>query len=382
MVIARFGAALACAAAIASCARAPVTEIAIVSDTDLAVPSGLDAIEIRVMDARGTVQTARADLAAGAPLPVTLGLVSDGGQGTLDVAVIGELAGAEILRRSARVSFVYGRMLSLELDLLGRCVDVSCEADATCGEDGCRAVAIAPSELVPFSGSPVGVDASHADAATADATGAGDASTTECAGDGDCDDGITCTMDACNGGRCEHAPNASACDDGMACTTDACDASTGCTYQTNDDRCDDRVACTTDVCDRLLGCTHTPVHTTCSDGHYCDVMRGCAGAPGFGMVYSMVISSECAPCHTESPVSGDLDLTTQSIAYASLVGVAASCGAGANTRVIPRDSLRSLLWRKVSGVDLCGAQMPRLRTPLPMAQIDLIARWIDGGARP
>ncbi len=51
-------------------------------------------------------------------------------------------------------------------------------------------------------------------------------------------------------------------------------------------------------------------------------------------------------------------------------------------RVIPRDPRTSLLWRKVAGVDLCGARMPRLRTPLLPAQIDAIEQWIAGGAVP
>ena len=56
-------------------------------------------------------------------------------------------------------------------------------------------------------------------------------------------------------------------------------------------------------------------------------------------------------------------MSTQTQAYLSLVGAAATCGTG-NVRVIPGDSARSLLWRKVSGVDLCGDLMPRMSMSL------------------
>jgi hypothetical protein len=76
-----------------------------------------------------------------------------------------------------------------------------------------------------------------------------------------------------------------------------------------------------------------------------------------------------------------LDMSTRELAYSSLIDVTAACGMGANTRVLPRDSTRSLLWRKVAGVDLCGSRMPRgMVAPLDDVQITMIARWIQGGA--
>jgi hypothetical protein len=77
--------------------------------------------------------------------------------------------------------------------------------------------------------------------------------------------------------------------------------------------------------------------------------------------------------------SGDLNMSTQALAHADLVGVAAICGTG-NVRVIPYDSRTSLLWRKVAAVDLCGARMPNGRMALPAAQIDTIRDWIEAGA--
>ncbi len=56
--------------------------------------------------------------------------------------------------------------------------------------------------------------------------------TPECTADADCpDDGIACTVEACNlsTGTCTTNPDGALCDDGNPCTTDACDPSAGCT---------------------------------------------------------------------------------------------------------------------------------------------------------
>ena len=81
------------------------------------------------------------------------------------------------------------------------------------------------------------------------------------------------------------------CDDGIACTVDACDSSSGsavCTNTPDDAVCDDGVACTDDVCDAISGCVNTPSDGSCTDGQFCngdetcDALAGCqAGtAPG------------------------------------------------------------------------------------------------------
>ncbi|MBM4342647.1 MAG: hypothetical protein FJ100_04640 [Deltaproteobacteria bacterium] len=49
----------------------------------------------------------------------------------------------------------------------------------------------------------------------------------------DCDDGVACTVDACDPAKgCSHAPDAKLCDDGDPCTDQACDAKTGCANPT------------------------------------------------------------------------------------------------------------------------------------------------------
>jgi hypothetical protein len=216
-----------------------------------------------------------------------------------------------------------------------------------------------------------------------DAWTAPDAWIAECAGAAECDDGFACTEDTCDLGRCVHAPRDAACDDGIACTTERCDTALGCVYDASDAACDDGVSCTTNTCDRLFGCVATPVHASCASGSYCDLATGCTTGPTFTDIYSGIVSVRCSPCHvTTTPRSGTLDMGAQDVAYTSLVGTVARCGAGVNTRVIPGDSAHSLLWRKVAGVDLCGVRMPRMLAPLDDAQIATIAHWIDSGALP
>jgi hypothetical protein len=435
-----------CALLAFGCGTASVTEIVVVADTDLTVPDGIDAIRISVTDEAGALQEGLADLRAGAPRPVTLGLVSQSGEGTLEVVVIGERDGIEILRRTGRVTFERGRMLALRMDLWERCVAQLCGAERACGDAGCRPIVIDPAELTEWSGAPppspdaaivpdTGVptrdagprdaghlfdtsvpsdghvsngdaghdaavtfdaafdagtetDASEApdavvevDAAFADDVVYPDAWVAECGSDLECDDGWSCTADTCDLGRCVHAPRDSACDDGISCTSERCDAFLGCVYDTSDAACEDGLTCTTNTCDRLLGCVSTPLHAMCGGGSYCDTTAGCTVAPTFTDIYSTIISVRCTPCHVTSvPRSGTLDMGSQSVAHASLVGVTARCGAGANTRVVAGDSSHSLLWRKVAGVDLCGVRMPRMLTPLDDTQIAQIAHWIEAGA--
>jgi hypothetical protein len=48
--------------------------------------------------------------------------------------------------------------------------------------------------------------------------------------------------------------------------------------------------------------------------------------------------------------------------------------------VVAGDAASSLLWNKVSGVDLCGQRMPLNRPPLLRDEIDAIQDWINAGA--
>ncbi len=69
-----------------------------------------------------------------------------------------------------------------------------------------------------------------------------------------CDDDDACTTDdRCLAGECVAAPIS--CDDGVECTVDACDAQTGCENVSVDARCDDGDPCTADTCG-AQGCSN------------------------------------------------------------------------------------------------------------------------------
>jgi hypothetical protein len=79
-------------------------------------------------------------------------------------------------------------------------------------------------------------------------------------------------------------------------------------------------------------------------------------------------------------------MSTQSLAYQHLVGVAA-LGAPCSdedpvpTLVVAGEHTASLLWQKVAGQQKCGNQMPLGGPYLSTTQMDQIAEWIDDGAQ-
>ena len=77
-----------------------------------------------------------------------------------------------------------------------------------------------------------------------------------CETDVHCDDGLFCNgAETCVGGRCRRGDYP--CDDGVECTVDACDeAAGGCTFIPDDFACDDGDECTRDTCDPRDGCDH------------------------------------------------------------------------------------------------------------------------------
>jgi hypothetical protein len=124
-----------------------------------------------------------------------------------------------------------------------------------------------------------------------------------------CDDGINCTVDACDPLEgCSNTEDDGLCDDGISCSLDGCSAQAGCFHQAQDAICDDDdvcngveycatglnggckpknalncndgLACTADSCDPIKGCANTPVDTSCADAvactvDLCDPIQGC-----------------------------------------------------------------------------------------------------------
>jgi len=174
----------------------PVTEIVVVVDSDLSVPSELDAVRIEVGGA-GMDRTITGPLSGpdGRPLPRTLGLVHAGGPlGPIRVRAFGILGTTDVIDREARVSFVQDQTLMLRLNLLRDCVDLfdMCPTDRTCVGGVCES--IDTPTLPPWTGvvPPIGSDGGMDGGMDGGDGGEG--------GDGgDGGDGQTCTPEVCNG---------------------------------------------------------------------------------------------------------------------------------------------------------------------------------------
>ncbi len=114
----------------------------------------------------------------------------------------------------------------------------------------------------------------------------GDCCSSACqlAAEGDtCDDeGVPCTRDSCDGqGSCRHELDDDICNDGWWCNgTETCDNVSGCQAGTAPD-CDDGLSCTVDACnERADACVNMPAHYLCSDGSYCNGAEICDTASG------------------------------------------------------------------------------------------------------
>ncbi len=109
------------------------------------------------------------------------------------------------------------------------------------------------------------------------------------------------------------------------------------------------------------------------------------GSVTFTEVYDTVLQPTCSSHHAAGQADSFLDLSSQSAAYASLVGVKASgpaCGTSGETRVVAGNASESLLYQKVSmSKPPCGAQMPFGGTPISASDQSLIEDWINAGAK-
>ncbi|MFC1890741.1 hypothetical protein ACFL4G_13405, partial [Thermodesulfobacteriota bacterium] len=94
----------------------------------------------------------------------------------------------------------------------------------------------------------------------------------------DCDDGVGCTLDACNEDtdRCDHTGDDGLCDDGFWCNgAETCDVVNDCQTGVPPD-CDDEVGCTVDACNEDTDtCDHTGDDGLCDDGFWCNGAETC-----------------------------------------------------------------------------------------------------------
>ncbi len=93
---------------------------------------------------------------------------------------------------------------------------------------------------------------------------------------GTCDDGNACTeSDTCAAGQCTGV--AAPCDDGISCTLDACEGTGGCKYTPDDAACGDGDSCFGWSCSAAQGgCLAVPSQGTCDDGDPCTSGDACA----------------------------------------------------------------------------------------------------------
>lgn len=110
-----------------------------------------------------------------------------------------------------------------------------------------------------------------------------------------------------------------------------------------------------------------------------------AAAPAtFTEIYVTILQPTCSVCHKPEGIGAFQDFSSQSSAYAALVGVKASgpsCGSSGETRVVAGNASKSLVFQKVSEANPpCGSQMPFGEPPLSSTQMTLIEEWINAGA--
>jgi len=95
----------------------------------------------------------------------------------------------------------------------------------------------------------------------------------ECRDHSTCEDGVSCTVDTCEAGRCTLWIDEESCATDSVCRTGRCDPGLGCVSTAIS--CDDGIACTVDGCTDPDGCTHEPDPGLCPISHRCDRVRGC-----------------------------------------------------------------------------------------------------------
>jgi hypothetical protein len=171
-----------------------------------------------------------------------------------------------------------------------------------------------------------------------------------------CDDGLGCTLDTCDeaADRCEHVPDDALCDDGLYCNgAEACAAGT-CVTGTPV-ACDDGVACTLDACDEAADrCEHAPDDGLCDDGLYCNGAETCDAALD---CQSGTEPCSDAPCDEAANFCGALEVSLEEVGTGAasatdVVSTDTTLAPGAGALYLAALSARPL--RSVTGVTGLG----------------------------
>ena len=136
--------------------------------------------------------------------------------------------------------------------------------------------------------------------------------TCACAKDGDCDDGNSCTSNACDLGnsKCGAAvplANGVTCSDADACTKGDICSDSACKAGGATD-CDDKKACTIDSCDAKTGCAHAPAKDgeACTDGDACSTNDACSAGACVGKQPDATVSTWAGSLQGYTDAKGDL----------------------------------------------------------------------------
>jgi hypothetical protein len=140
-------------ASAAGCAKTERTMLVVEVDSNLAVPSELDKIDLAI-SADGSTRHTLYSLVDGYAIPLQVGIVEAGnGASSIEVAATGYVNGLSVVSEDAVVTFVEGKAMLLKLFLAAECRGDPCAAnpDQTCFPGGvCRSKTFAPGDLTVF----------------------------------------------------------------------------------------------------------------------------------------------------------------------------------------------------------------------------------------
>jgi len=147
---------VACAVSVgAGCSR-PATQLVVVVDSDLTVPSETVSVRARVRALERADAREPRTFALTGPgsltLPFSFGVVPPDGDATRRVELVVEAldaAGEVVVSRLVRTGFVRNQSLRLPVFLATQCRDVLCAADLACERGTCVPAEVAPETLVP-----------------------------------------------------------------------------------------------------------------------------------------------------------------------------------------------------------------------------------------
>jgi len=166
------------------------TQLIVVVDTDMAIPSGLDGVDFAIVGAGGMRVTAHSAIASSAALPLTLALEPAGDGGNVDIQITGTLLDAAVVEQHVSTSFVRGERRLVRVFLSSDCVGVTCSDTAqTCRAAICVDAAVPASSLPRFAGEPGRLDAGMPSTDAGTDSGV-DAGTCDCAPGEACVDGV------------------------------------------------------------------------------------------------------------------------------------------------------------------------------------------------